>query len=169
MTAKDREQGFLEEIAKYPNISVPLIYHLDDLEELSEQMLPGDHQDDSEKEDKLSQEEAILYLLEQHPDLKAIYTTNLDTTQLVADALKEAEREDLIFVGYDGGEEQMELLEDEIVNGLIIQNPYGMGYATVVAAIRTTLGLPNESFVNSGFTWVTTINKEDKEIKPMLY
>ena len=169
MTAKDREQGFLEEIAKYPNISVPLIYHLDELEELADQMRPGDSQDDSVKEDSISQEDAILYLLEQHPDLKAIYTTNLDTTQLVADALKEAEREDLIFVGYDGGEEQMELLEDEIVNGLIIQNPYGMGYATVVAAARTALNLPNEAFVDSGFTWVTKDTMKDSLIQKFIY
>jgi ribose transport system substrate-binding protein len=60
-------------------------------------------------------------------------------------------------------------MESNVLDGIILQNPYAMGYATVVAAIRTTLGLPNESFVNSGFTWVTTINKEDKEIKPMLY
>lgn len=169
MTAKVREHAFLNEIAKYPNISVPLIYHLDELEVLAEQMLTDVKQKDRAKEEKISQEDVILYLLEQHPDLKAIYTTNLDTTQLVADVLKEAEREDLIFVGYDGGKEQMELLEDDVVKGLILQNPYGMGYATVVAAARTALNLPNEAFIDSGFTWITKDNMEDPAIQKFIY
>ena len=132
-------------------------------------MLTDVKQKDRAKEEKISQEDVILYLLEQHPDLKAIYTTNLDTTQLVADVLKEAEREDLIFVGYDGGKEQMELLEDDVVKGLILQNPYGMGYATVVAAARTALNLPNEAFIDSGFTWITKDNMEDPAIQKFIY
>mgnify|MGYP000733140425 CR=1 FL=1 len=34
----------------------------------------------------------------------------------------------------------MKLLKEGKVNGLIVQNPYGMGYATVVAAVRDVLG-----------------------------
>ena len=44
-----------------------------------------------------------------------------------------------------------------------------MGYATVVAAARVALGLGNESFVDSGFTWVTPENMDTKDIKKMLY
>ena len=44
-----------------------------------------------------------------------------------------------------------------------------MGYATVVAATRVSLGLGNESFVDSGFTWVTPENMDKKDIQKMLY
>ena len=55
----------------------------------------------------------VKYILEKYPNLKGIYATNLDTTQLVADVLDELEQKDLKFVGFDGGEEQMKLLEEE--------------------------------------------------------
>ena len=107
--------------------------------------------------------------MEKYPNLKGIYATNLDATQLVAGVLKKAERTDLKFVGFDGGEEQMKLLKDGTLNGLIVQNPFAMGYATVVAAARVSLGLGNESVVDSGYPWVTTQNMDTKEIKKMLY
>ena len=63
----------------------------------------------------------------------------------------------------------MKLLEDGTLEGLIIQNHYAIGYATVVAAARVSLGLANESYVNSGYTWVTKENMNTKEIKGMIY
>ncbi len=174
-TAKQRLQGFLDTVqTSYPEISVVNVYHMDQLAAMQktiadvknaslqagEQML---------KPETVTQEDVVRYVLEQFPNLKGIYTTNLEATQLVGNVLSELKITDLNFVGFDGGKEQMKLLENNVLDGIILQNPYGMGYATVVAAIRTTLGLPNESFVNSGYTWVTAINMEDKEIKPMLY
>jgi len=111
----------------------------------------------------------VAYILEKNPNLKGIYTTNLDTTQLVAGVLKKLERTDLKFVGFDGGEEQLALLKSGMLNGLIVQNPYAMGYATIVAAARVALGLGNESVVDSGYTWVTPENMNKKEIKKMIY
>ena len=63
----------------------------------------------------------------------------------------------------------MQLLKDGVLSGLVVQNPFAMGYATVVAAARVALGLGNESVVDSGYTWVTPDNMSDKEIKKMLY
>ena len=53
--------------------------------------------------------------------------------------------------------------------GLIVQNPYGMGYETVVAAARDVLGLGNEAVIDSGYTWVTKENMNKNAIKRMLY
>ena len=63
----------------------------------------------------------------------------------------------------------MKLLKEGKVNGLIVQNPYGMGYATVVAAARDVLGLGNEAVIDSGYTWVTKENMNKNAIKRMLY
>jgi ribose transport system substrate-binding protein len=79
------------------------------------------------------------------------------------------QKTDLKFVGFDGGEEQIKLLKNGTLNGLVVQNPFGMGYATVVAATRVALGLGNESLVDCGYTWVTPDNVDTKEIKKMLY
>lgn len=174
-TARDRLQGFLNAIeTNFPNVSVVSTYHLDQLETMQtaiaeEKNATIEEEKDKIKPEDISQEDVVAYILEKNPNLKGVYTTNLDTTQLVADVLTELERVDLKFVGFDGGKEQMKLLEKDVLEGLIVQNPYGMGYATVVAAIRVSLGLPNESFVNSGYTWVTKENMGTADIKNMLY
>ena len=175
MTAKQRSQGFLDTIAaEYPNISVVNVYHMDELDSMRQTIMAEKNAALAEGEEplvaeKITQEDVVTYILEKNPNLKGIYATNLDTTQLVADVLKDLKKTDLKFVGFDGGEEQMNLLKDGTLHGLIIQNPFAMGYATVVAATRVALGLGNESFVDSGYTWVTPENMNTKEIKKMLY
>ena len=65
--------------------------------------------------------------------------------------------------------DQMKLLEDGKIDGLIVQNPYGIGYATVVACARAVLGQGNEATVSTGYTWVTKDNMNKDSIKKMLY
>ena len=175
MTAKEREQGFVEELAaSFPDVSVVNIYHLDELGTMAANIAAEKNAALAEGEQEvdpasITQKEVVQYILEKNPNLKGIYTTNLDTTQLVADVLSSLERDDLYFVGFDGGEEQLKLLEDDVVDGLVIQNPYGMGYAAVVSAARAVLELGNEAFVDSGYTWVTKDNMKEADIKKMLY
>lgn len=175
MTAKQREQGFINTITeKYPNIKIVNIYHMDQLEKVAAEiaaeqnalLAEGDPQVDPAT---ITQKDVVKYILEKNPKLKAVYATNLDTTQLVANVLTDLKRDDLHFVGFDAGKEQQKLLTKGIVDGIIVQNPYGIGYATVVAAARHVLELGNEAFVDSGYTWVTKNNMEDEEIKGMLY
>ena len=175
MTAKSRLQGFMDTIsAEYSQISVVNVYHLDQLQSMQTTIATEKNASLAAGEDQIvasdiSQEDVVEYILEKHPNLKGIYATNLDTTQLVAEVLDDLDKTDLKFVGFDGGEDQIELLEDGVLEGIIVQNPYGMGYAAVVAAARVSLGLVNESFVNSGYTWVTKENMNTADIKGMLY
>lgn len=175
MTAKQRLQGFLDTISsKFPNISVVQVYQFDQLDTMRETIANEKNAALTEgeqaiKAEDLTQNDVIQYMIEKHPNLKGVYATNLDTTQAVAKVLKNMKKDGLKFVGFDGGDAQMKLLKDGTLEGLIIQNPYGIGYATVVAAARVSLGLANESFVNSGYTWVTKENMDSQEIKGMLY
>ncbi len=180
MTAKEREKGFVDTItANYPEISIVNIYHMDQLDTVAKEIaeaknaantdengvLQGDPVDSA----SISHEDVVKYVLETNPNIKAVYATNLDTTQLVAGVLKDLKRDDLHFVGFDGGKEQLALLENKMLDGLILQNPYGIGYATVIAAARHVSGLPNEAYIDSGYTWVTKKNMNDDKIKKMLY
>lgn len=175
MTAKQRLQGFLDTIAtNFPNISVVSVYHMDELQTMQQTIAAERNAALIEGEEQIvasdiTQEDVVKYILEKNPNLKGIYATNLDSTQLVAGVLKKLEKTDLKFVGFDGGDEQMKLLEDGTLAGLVVQNPFAMGYATVVAAARVALGLGNESVVDSGYTWVTPENMNDEEIEKMLY
>ena len=52
-------------------------------------------------------------------------------------------------IGFDANDDEIQDLKDGKVNGLIVQNPFGMGYATVVAAARASLNMGNEAVVNT--------------------
>ena len=171
MNTQEREKGFRDEIAaSYPNVQIVDVYYMDQLEEKAKAIAEEKNAAKAEGEEEiqaesLTQEDVIKYILEQHPNLKGICAMNLSATKLVTDL----DRDDLSVVGFDGGNDQMKLLKEGKVNGLIVQNPYGMGYATVVAAVRDVLGLGNEAVIDSGYTWVTKDNMDKNAIKRMLY
>lgn len=119
---------------------------------------------------KMSDEDAIRYYMEKHPDLKGCIATNETVTQLAIKTLDQLDAEKHItLVGFDAGKEQVNALKDGKVDGLIVQNPFGMGYATVVAAARTVLEIGNEAEINTGYVWVTADNMNDDTITPFLY
>lgn len=173
-SAKLREEAFLNEIAaKYPEMSTPLVYHLDDYEEMAKSIAKEKNAAKKEGEkdvlaEDITQTEVIQYLLEKNPDVKGCYATNVNASQELLKALDKMDQ-DIPIVAVDGGKEQMKALEEGKVDGLIVQNPYGMGYAAVVSTARAALGMGNEAFIDTGFIWVTKDNMKDKNIARMLY
>ena len=158
----------------FPNITIANIYRLDEYKTMANKIAI---EKNSQLEDgaapiepaSITQEDIVNWILEKNPNIKGIYATNLDTTQLVANVIADSGRTDLKIVGFDGGQEQLKLLENGIVEGLILQNPYGMGYATVIAAARVNSILGNDSYVDTGYVWVTKDNMNDTSIANMLY
>ena len=120
--------------------------------------------------ESMSDADAVAYALEKHPDLKGCFGTNDDSTQLAVEALSQAERIDSVTVmGFDAGSAQLSSLESGDVDGLIVQNPFGMGYAAVIAGARTVLEIGNEAEVDTGYIWVDQENMEDESIQAFLY
>lgn len=173
-SAKQRETAFLNELsATYPEISAPVIYHLDEMEEMAKTIAKERNAGKQEGEEEVAAEEltqtdVIQYLLEKNPDLKGCFATNVDASQELLKAVDESKL-DIPIIGVDGGKEQMKALEEEKLDGLIVQNPYGMGYAVVVSAARAALGMGNEAFIDTGFIWVTKGNMNTESIQKMLY
>lgn len=166
MTAKQREQGFVDAIQEeYPNMKVATVYHFDELSKMAKEIA----KEKKVEETAVTQADVISWVLEKNPSLGGIYATNLDVTQEVVKTVKSLERNDLKVIGFDGGKEQIQYLEDGSLEGLIVQNPFGMGYATVIAIVRAALGMGNEAKVDSGYTWVTNENLNNDEIQKMLY
>lgn len=176
-SAKEREEGFLKTIAeRYPDVTAAEVYHLDELEKIQNEMAGIDETNEETKTEEaeaakaaITQEQAVQYILEKHPNVKGIYTTNETAAQLVTDALEKMEKKDVKVVSFDGGKNQLARLEEGKLEGLIVQNPYGIGYATVVSCARAVLEQGNEAEVNTGYTWVTRDNIDDETIKRMMY
>lgn len=75
----------------------------------------------------------------------------------------------IVLVGFDTGKEQLQALESGEISGLVVQNPFGMGYASVVAAARTVLEAGNEAEVSTSYLWLTKDNMNEEAIRKMLY
>ncbi len=118
----------------------------------------------------MSDEEAVIYYLEKHPGLNGCFGTNADAVMLAANAVGQMEKaEEITVMGFDSGSEQIRALEDGSIDGLVVQNPFGMGYAAVIAAARTVLEIGNEAQVDTGYTWVDRDNLEDENVQQILY
>ena len=148
----------------------------DDLDDLKEELMNEVHNgtytlESSEEltEEMISQEILVDYILTKYPDVKGCYATNSMTTQLFAEGLERMEMHDAVVIGYDAGGDQMQALRDGKIDGLIVQNPFGMGYAAVIACARAGLSIGNEAFVNTGYTWVDKENMETEEVQKLLY
>lgn len=76
---------------------------------------------------------------------------------------------EIVLMGFDVSKEQLKALEEGEISGLVVQNPFGIGYASVVAAARTVLQSGNEAQVSTGYLWVTQDNMNDASIQKMLY
>lgn len=165
-SAKQRESGMVSQFqTQYPGINVSGVYHMDELDTLKEET---GKKLEKETED-VTDEEVLSQIIADHPNAKGCIAANGDTTEMIIDACEDAGRDDMQIIGFDGGETLTEALEDGKLEGMIIQNPYGMGYATVVASARSALELGNEAKVDTGYAWVTKDNMKETAIKNMLY
>lgn len=187
LTSQQRVDSFVSEIqSNHPGMSVTETYYMDKLYEVKKSIAReragiADTEDGTSDEasqgesvsdeavQAISDEEVYDYIFEKNPDIKGIYATNGQFVVKMAELCEQKSMEDIVIMGYDGDTEEIQALKDGKVAGLIVQNPYGMGYATIVAEARSVLNLGNEAEIDTGYTWVTADNIEEKEIQRMLY
>lgn len=175
-TAKERAASFQTEIQEnYPNSQVAEVIYCDKLQERKKAIVEEEQAELSDEErtaavDAMTDEDVIVYYLEKYPEVKGIFGTNNVTTQLAVSALEQAEKsEELVVMGFDAGKDQIQDLRDGKIAGLVVQNPFAIGYASVIASARTVLQIGNEAVVNVGYTWVTKENLESESIQHMIY
>lgn len=93
--------------------------------------------------------------LETYPALKGIFCTNEDMADQTLDALVDMENtEQIQIVGFDSGEKQQKAIQEGREYGTVTQNPYGLGYAAIVAAVRAIQGLPVDQKIDTGYQWI---------------
>lgn len=181
MTAQEREQSFTAQITEqHPEVAVVDAYHRDQLEEMQKRVADEinagtyvpENADELPQEaaaESITEEDVMEYLLAIHPGVRGCFATNGEAVKLTLAALDSDGANEIKIVGYDADDEVIEALADGKITGLIVQNPFGMGYASVVAAARAAMKIGNEAIVNTGYTWVTKENMKDKNIEKILY
>lgn len=145
---QEREQGFTETIAeKYPDIEIVNISHQNEETSVSEMA------------------ESVLKLFS---DVKGYFCTNENVSGDVLDAISASGKE-VAVVGIDARKKQKDAIKSGKEVGVLVQNAYGMGYATVVAAARAALGLENDESINPGMEWIDSENISDERYANYLY
>jgi ribose transport system substrate-binding protein len=148
-TGVDRRDGFVERMkAAHPKVQI-----------VSVQYGGGDH---------LKSTEIAKSILQAHPNLKGIFGTNEGSAVGVANAVRETKRK-LVVVGYDSGKQQKDAIRDGTIAGAITQNPVGIGYKTVEAAVKAIKGEKLPKVIDTGFYWYDKTNIADPKIAAVLY
>lgn len=183
-----REKAVTDELtANHPNISVVNVYHMDELTTMQKTIAdeinagtyrPADSElpdgvlteENAVTADSITEDQVVDYILAKHPNITGCFAANGDAVKLAVDGLERNKMEKKVkVVGFDANDDEIKDLQDGKVDGLIVQNPFGMGYATVIAAARASLDMGNEAVVNTGYTWVTKENLKTEEVQKILY
>jgi ribose transport system substrate-binding protein len=105
-----------------------------------------------------------------NPDLKGLYGSNEGAAIGVVHAVQELGiTGKLKIVGFDSGKDQMDAINSGLMAGAITQNPYGIGYETVKAAVAVTKGETVAKTIDTGFFWYDKTNIADPKIAKLLY
>ncbi|HEY3289431.1 MAG TPA: ABC transporter substrate-binding protein [Anaerolineae bacterium] len=150
-TGIDRRDGFLNQMkAKYPNVKI-----------VDVQYGGGD---------QLKSTDLAKAIIQAHPNLKGFFGANEGSIIGVLNGVKEMKKDGKIVVmGYDSGQQQMDAVRSGVEAGAVTQDPIGIGYKCVDAAVKAIKGEKLPKTIDTGFHWYDKTNIDDPSIAPLLY
>ena len=150
-TGIDRRDGFVNRMTeKYPDIEIVNVDYG-----------AGDH---------LKSTDIAKAIVQANPDLKGYFGANEGSIIGVLNAVKELGKEGkIVVIGYDSGQQQLDAIMSGAEAGAITQNPVGIGYKCVEAAVKAINGETLPKIIDTGFFWYDKTNIDSAEIKPLLY
>jgi ribose transport system substrate-binding protein len=150
-TGIDRRDGFLNRMKeKHPNVNI-----------VDVQYGGGDH---------LKSTDLAKAIIQARPKLKGLFGAYEGSIIGVLNAVKETNNEGkIVVIGYDSGKQQMDAIRSGAEAGAITQDPIGIGYKCVEAAVKALKGEQLPKSIDTGFHWYDKTNIDSPEIKPLLY
>jgi ribose transport system substrate-binding protein len=149
-----REQGFLDAVAAFPDIKV-----------ISSNQYAGASTEGAYRtgENLLASNKAA------DGNVQGIFTPNESTTFGMLRVLENAGLAGKIrFVGFDSSDKLVQGLRAGALDGLVLQNPFGMGYIGVKTLVQHMRGEKVEKVIDTGVAVVTRENMNTPEIKDRL-
>lgn len=120
--------------------------------------------------DQLKSTDLAKAIIQAHPDLKGFFGANEGSIIGVLNAVKEMGKEgEIVVIGYDAGKQQKDAVKSGVEAGAITQDPIGIGYKCVEAAVKTLDGETVPTEIDTGFHWYDASNIDDPDIAPLLY
>ena len=151
-TGIEREKGFREEIEQnHPDVQIIDTTYVN--------------------EDERSAEEIVAAVMAEHPDLKAYFGTNDNVTRVLATVVSKfaPEGKTVVAAGFDASSKLVDAVKDGSLTGVMAQDAFGMGYASMVSALRSIAGLDNASVIEPGYYWISTENADDATTQALTY
>jgi ribose transport system substrate-binding protein len=145
-----REEGFLEAISEYPDIEV----------------LSSDQRAGVTSESAQNKADS---LLQRFPELDGAFCPNEPTTFGMLRALEEAGRAGKVkLVGFDTSDKLIQAMRDDKVHGLILQDPFNMGYLAVKTCVAYRRGRQVDTRIDTGSIVATRENMDKPRIQALL-
>ena len=150
-TGIDRGTGFLSQMKKkYPNIQI-----------IGPQYGGGD---------QLKSTDLAKAMIQANPDIKGFFGGNEGSIIGVLNAVKELDLVGkVVVIGYDSGKQQLDAIRSGEEAGAITQDPIGIGYKAVEAAVKAIRGQKVPKSIDTGFHWFDMTNIDDPAIAAVLY
>ena len=150
-STEKREEGFLDGIAKYPDIKV-----------VSSDQRGGDNT--TQAKEKVDQ------LLQVHgDDLDGIFAVCEPNANGTLEALRNAGvNKKVRLIAFDPSDALIEALEDGSCSGIVLQDPVQMGYKGVMTLVDSLAGKSADAFQSTGETVATQENMKEPKIQKLL-
>ena len=150
-TGIDRVKGFTDQItSKYTNITI-----------VDTQYGGGD---------QLKSTDLAKAIIQANPNLKGFFGANEGSIIGVLNAVKELGMEGkIVVIGYDSGQQQIDAIRSGAEAGAVTQNPIGIGYECVKAALAASKGETLPKTIDTGFFWYDKTNIDEAKIQAVLY
>ena len=108
-------------------------------------------------------------LLTKHTELDGLYACNAGTSVGSAQALQSQGRTDSIkMVGFDAEETLIDKLKSGVIDSLVVQDPYKMGYIGVKTLVDKLNGKEVPKSIDTGVELITLERLEEPKIKALL-
>ncbi|HWK44661.1 MAG TPA: ABC transporter substrate-binding protein [Stellaceae bacterium] len=107
-------------------------------------------------------------LITGNPNLKGVFASNLTMAQGASQALAENRDSGIVMVGFDSDPKLVKMLSDGVIAGLVVQDPYRMGYDGVKTAYAVAKGEKVDKQIDTGVTLVSKANLGDPKIQQLV-
>ena len=152
-STEEREAGFLQEMKqKFPNIEL-----------ISTDQYAGATRDTAKR--------ASENLLNRFgDDVQGIFCPNESTTAGMLSALQDIGKAGkVMFVGFDTSQMFIDAMGTKQLHGIVVQNPFNMGYLGVKTMVESLQGKPVEKRIDTGVTMITPDNLNAADTQALLH
>jgi ribose transport system substrate-binding protein len=145
----EREEGFADEIKRsFPGIKI--VQHAFGMADRAKALAATEN------------------ILNAHPDLRGLFADNESSSAGAAMALKARGNTRVRTVAFDASDQLIADLQDRLIDGLVVQNPFKMGYESVKALGMKLRGETPPPVVDSGVRLVTRQDMEQPDVVELL-